>query len=368
MIYDYLLVALFAQGFLLSVLLVLKGGRGDRQILIVSGLCFMISYEVFAAFVLPKTQMPLTFLVFLVRENLGFLYPPLVLFLVMNAVHRPIPLQNRIIYLFPFLIYVMLSVISLFFLPLHSVQFNYYVSSAKNILILIALLISLCIARKNKKSLTRDTGSFRHNEVVLVERLLVFSIAAVAFVTVAHFTEPVLPRLSKIVTTVFFCLLGCIIYLLNYFTLLSSVFLKKGGNKHKRDNENGQRYKKDLLSEEDREKYLIKVRKLLEEEKLYLDPDFDMGKLSLLSGLSSNDLSQTINLGTGKNFYSFINEYRLKHACRLIQSGGTKANLLSIAFASGFNSKSAFNKYFKRTYGCPPSRYGKNDFFDSGLN
>ena len=59
-------------------------------------------------------------------------------------------------------------------------------------------------------------------------------------------------------------------------------------------------------------------------------------------------------------FYNFINKYRVEEAKKLLAS--TKMdefNILGIAFASGFNSKTTFNTTFKKIVGISPSQYSK---------
>ena len=61
-----------------------------------------------------------------------------------------------------------------------------------------------------------------------------------------------------------------------------------------------------------------------------------------------------------KNFYNFINEFRIEAAKEILQDPSSKGkNILQIAYEVGFNSKSAFNTYFKRLTGKTPSAYRK---------
>ena len=106
--------------------------------------------------------------------------------------------------------------------------------------------------------------------------------------------------------------------------------------------------------------FAAKLTALMEEKKPYLDPDLDLSKLSDLSGLASRQVSQTINQGFSKNFYEYINQYRVEaFKKRVLQSGADKFTLLGHAFESGFKSKSTFNEVFKKTTGMTPTEYIK---------
>jgi len=74
--------------------------------------------------------------------------------------------------------------------------------------------------------------------------------------------------------------------------------------------------------------------------------------------VSVHDLSYLLNEGFGKNFFQFINSYRVAEAKRLMLSEKNRhLNLLGIAYSAGFNSKTTFNTAFKRETGMSPSMF-----------
>lgn len=97
---------------------------------------------------------------------------------------------------------------------------------------------------------------------------------------------------------------------------------------------------------------------LLEEEKLYLDPDLSLTSLSEKMHVNVHDLSRVINQALEKNFNQLINEYRVQEVKRNILD--ERKSLLGIALDSGFKSKSAFNRIFKDQEGLTPSDYKKS--------
>lgn len=114
------------------------------------------------------------------------------------------------------------------------------------------------------------------------------------------------------------------------------------------------KYVRSALTQEDAHRIVDKVKRALETEELFLDATLSLPKLGRAIGASTNDVSQAINLVAGTNFYGFINGYRIERAKRLL-ADRPEDNILDVAFAVGFNSKSVFNSAFKRLVGQTPS-------------
>lgn len=101
-----------------------------------------------------------------------------------------------------------------------------------------------------------------------------------------------------------------------------------------------------------------KVGQFMKTNRPYLDSDLTLPKLAEDLNVSTHHLSQVINEMHDKNFFNFINKYRVEEVKRKIQDPKyQKYSLLGIAYESGFNSKSAFNRVFKNITGTTPSRY-----------
>ena len=88
--------------------------------------------------------------------------------------------------------------------------------------------------------------------------------------------------------------------------------------------------------------------------------------MSLLSlsndvGINRNLISETHNKKANKNFYRFVNEYRIKMVCRLLKSRSDDKKIMDIAFENGFSSKSTFNNIFNLIVRVTPSQFTKNE-------
>ncbi|MCB0495085.1 MAG: helix-turn-helix domain-containing protein [Cyclobacteriaceae bacterium] len=132
-------------------------------------------------------------------------------------------------------------------------------------------------------------------------------------------------------------------------------------SKNKTDEQVEKRYAKSGLKEADMDSIEKELKHLMETEELFLDENITLPKLAEQIGISANNLSQVINDRFQKNFYDFINSYRIKRF-KLLAKDPKKRNytILALAYECGFNSKSSFNKYFKSATNTTPSEYFKS--------
>lgn len=115
-----------------------------------------------------------------------------------------------------------------------------------------------------------------------------------------------------------------------------------------------------ITDKEERKELIQALDKSLEEEELYLDPKLSLTILADHVNTSSNKLSWLINQDKRANFYHFINSYRLEHFKRVaVLPENQNLTLLGIAFECGFNSKTTFNEYFKKSMGLTPRSWLK---------
>ena len=115
-------------------------------------------------------------------------------------------------------------------------------------------------------------------------------------------------------------------------------------------------YYKSGLKESDAHRIKNKLLLIMEEEKPYLEPKLSLSSLAEILQVSPNHLSQIINQSQSVNFNDFVNRYRVEEFIRL-SSENKNYSLLAIALEAGFNSKSSFNKIFKKHKGMPPSQF-----------
>lgn len=118
------------------------------------------------------------------------------------------------------------------------------------------------------------------------------------------------------------------------------------------------KYQKSALKENDAFRLHIQLKELMETEKLFKNPELTLGDLAEKLGIHQNTLSQVINSFEQKHFYDYINELRIEAFKEIaLTSDSQRYTLLSLAFDCGFNSKTTFNRTFKKSVGVSPKEY-----------
>jgi len=152
---------------------------------------------------------------------------------------------------------------------------------------------------------------------------------------------------------VFLAVLG-IAVVITAGALATSVIIRRKRREKKK-------YSTTVIDRERRDEALAELELLMNEEKLFLDPDLNLRMLSGQLRIHSNYLSRIINEEFGVNFNDYINRHRIEEACRMLRRPeNSKKNITEIMYQCGFYSKSTFNTAFKKITGTTPSRYRRN--------
>lgn len=107
--------------------------------------------------------------------------------------------------------------------------------------------------------------------------------------------------------------------------------------------------------------YSQQLTAIMEEEKLYLNPDLNLKLLAQYLQVSEKVCSRVLSQGLQSNFNQVINGYRIEAFKDKIRNGAHKEyTLTSIAYDCGFDSKSTFNRAFKLVTDMPPSQFVKS--------
>ena len=108
------------------------------------------------------------------------------------------------------------------------------------------------------------------------------------------------------------------------------------------------------------ELHLQKLRKLMECEKPYLQPNINLERLATRLDMSPKLLSGIINKKLNQNFFEMIRNYRIDEVkIRLSDEKYRSQSINDIMQECGFNSKSVFNQWFKERFGTTPSQFRK---------
>ncbi|MCP4219464.1 MAG: AraC family transcriptional regulator [bacterium] len=120
------------------------------------------------------------------------------------------------------------------------------------------------------------------------------------------------------------------------------------------------RYEKSGLDADKANQQFQFLLKLMEEGQVFRNPDLSLKDIAHQLGVSSHNLSEIINTRAGKNFYDFVNHYRVEEVkTLLLNPEKDHLTILALALDAGFNSKSSFNAIFKKHTGTTPTAFKK---------
>ncbi|MCG7551722.1 helix-turn-helix transcriptional regulator [Pseudoalteromonas sp. Of7M-16] len=117
------------------------------------------------------------------------------------------------------------------------------------------------------------------------------------------------------------------------------------------------KYQRSALGQTQSARIATKINSAMEQDKLYLDSNLSLQKLSKHLNISPNYISQTLNETLSVSFFDFVNQWRIEAAKPKILANNS--TVLDIALEVGFNARSSFYKAFKQATGQTPSEFRK---------
>jgi AraC-like DNA-binding protein len=295
---------------------------------------------------------------------------PFLLFYTRSLIYKNYRLKRSdLLYLLPFAAFALHQLFTFFILP-HAEKvvllsdpdtypgpsYIHYVGFGRELFRVALGLICIWEIRRYRRQL-RDQYSDTENLDLSWLRLLTYGFLAVriwaVFVAIASILEiwgvkidPGYMGLAGNYTT--FLLVSILIfYSLRLSSILKGIEIPEEPNTHPNGQSN--------INEEEIES----LREVMENEKPYLTHSLTLNQLAEQVGVAPRSLSNLINRHFQKSFFEFINYYRVEEAKRLLRSAND-ASILDTMLDSGFSSKAAFNRFFKKYVGKTPSEYRKS--------
>jgi len=121
------------------------------------------------------------------------------------------------------------------------------------------------------------------------------------------------------------------------------------------------KYEKSQLSPEQAKDIFQSLNKYVVEEKAFARSELSLDEVASAIDVTSHTLSQLLNVFLRMNFFNYVNHQRVNFVKQmLVDPDFDKFSLMGIAEEAGFNSKSSFNRIFKKKTGMTPSQYKLN--------
>lgn len=119
-----------------------------------------------------------------------------------------------------------------------------------------------------------------------------------------------------------------------------------------------EKYAGSTLSEQKINEYANSLKEGFENEQWYLDPELNLNVVSVKSGIAAHYISQTINQQFDRNFFDYVNAYRIEELKKKLEDTAfNHIKLEELAYMCGFNSKAAYQRAFKKHTNMTPTEY-----------
>ena len=345
-----------------------KGNKRNNGILGLIFLLFAISmadYAIRASGISTPAQV-----LHLIDDGFFFLYGPLIYFYVKGVVYRDFKFKPQdLIHLTPFLVYnaYLIKIFTVTIDQPDQIQFADGISPIDIpvwIYLLAAILFAsiFCYLWYSQKTIITYRSVLK-DKFSSIDRInldwlsfIIRSFTAITIVAMIHNMAPVFGNLfflyaSLIILLVFTFLFvnRVLIKALNQPKIFSGIELKEV-----------EKYAGSRLNKVELNNHVSQLIKILETKKLYLNPELTLKDLAAHLQVTPKILSQVINQSFNKKFYDFINTYRCEEVKKILAGPDKKITILEAMYQAGFNSKSSFNKEFKKLTGQTPSEFKRS--------
>lgn len=232
----------------------------------------------------------------------------------------------------------------------------------------IYLIASFFILKKHSLKISKE---FSYTENIDLKWLkYVVIMMAVIWSTVIFIN--ILSNFNKFIDyrfgdNIIYVIITIVVFLLGYYGIKQQIiFAPSSGNMQNPENpknSNGsneikKQYLNSGLSKEDSQNHLHRLQNYMKAEQPFTNGKLSLKEVAEYLEVSTNHLSQVINENLDKNFFDFINGYRVELIKEKMQDkSNSHLTLLGMAYDSGFNSKSSFNTIFKKFTDTTPSQF-----------
>jgi AraC-like DNA-binding protein len=115
------------------------------------------------------------------------------------------------------------------------------------------------------------------------------------------------------------------------------------------------------LDEQQKNKIESALQAIIEENKAFICPKYNLSRLSYETNFSTNQLSAFFNQIIGLHYNDYINKYRIDYCILLFENEETQnLTLEGLSKKCGFHNRNTFISAFKKFVGVNPSEYLRN--------
>lgn len=372
--YTLILILTALQGFFLIFIINSNSNNNKSANQALSVLIFIISITLIARVVIydrviytenPKLSL-LTDLVF-------FLYGPVFLIYIERLLQRS--KRSFLTYWYHFVPFVLQVVVyfSISLNPTHTfIERNLFQSlesppyAIYEVVVLLALVFNIFYWFNIKKKIKQyfqnielnystDQNIKYLNVIMMVLGVCLFFWTVIVLADIySAYSEIPINYTTNLLIDIVWVVFSVVVYLLGYFAIKQPEIFRMAVV----DEELKLEVDKAKINTTDLDEQKNALHEIMAQEQIYLNPELSLPELAAKMNTSVHALSKTINAGYSKNFRDFVNYYRVEEFIERAQDEKYKnQTYLAIALAVGFNSKSSFNRSFKKVTNKSPREY-----------
>ncbi len=231
--------------------------------------------------------------------------------------------------------------------------FNIFFITVSLISWIVYNFLSVLLVHRYRINLPNEFSSIsRENDLAWLLFLIIyyisFCVGALAIGLNAVLTE----RHLQMPFVFNYAVLLLLIYILSYYGLMQKNIFQKNNIPAPPE-----RYQSSLLTATRKKEIKRAILSFFEKEKPYLNPDLNLERLSELLDIPKHHLTEVLNTEIGKNFFQFVNAYRIEAVKHALTEKNNLYSIEAIGYDCGFSSKSSFFTVFKKATGLTPLQY-----------
>ena len=378
LVLDFVFIAAFLLNTLIIFLLA-KNSSKELHKRILQIIFVFISFSICSVYAYLHKIRILFYIAFIFDQSITTFIGPLLL-LYVKSIFLPskgLLKKNRVHFIFPFLCLGIITIPSLIS-TYNKVYIFAYIAKYEDhfpLIILYSLIycsIALQVLQNAKKVIKHNYSNVEHMDLNWIERLLIGTIFIISADILSTLYELWFGKLEW--NTFYLTAIGIVILILylGYYGILQTkvlippFLLAQVGEPQGMDISKTEKPEKTKLaiayqySESELGELEQSLNRIMKEQKPFLDENLSLNSLAALLSISDKKLSTLLNQRMQISFYDYVNGFRVDDVIdKLKNPSYDKFTLLAIAFESGFNSKTSFNRIFKKVTGVSPSQYKK---------
>lgn len=348
----------FAQGLFVAIVMFLRSDKTMSNIVLALWLSLL-------AFEFLTCAFDFRFFGHSLLSSTFLLFNPALFIYIRSLVEKGFKLKwTMLLHLLPFVISEVIAYSTLipfrfeqFFLADANLPFRIVFASATIISWFVYIPLSIRLLHKYRKNLQNEKSNIDAGQnlnwlmfvsIFYIIYCIVASILGIVFVSIGFG--------ANVLSLYNYTILLILIYIISFYGL----FQKNIETQTEPDDDKTVTgYKNSILSTEAKQLIKEKILYYFDKEKAYLNPNLNMDLLSESINFPKYQITEVLNVEIGKNFFQFVNSYRIEAVKKMLLEPKLKYSIEAIGYECGFNSKSSFYTVFKNLTGETPVAFRK---------